>query len=312
MGDAVTIAIELQAEIFVDQSLRRVPVIVKDHRQRAQGIGPEAVDGSLPGLLMEAHVGDFSLPLSRLAVHIVQVGELAQRPEILAHVSDAAAFHLSFFPATSLIAGPRDKVVFAGEGQETRMEAHQAAIMFGYGRGQIVIENFPAHTVKSRKGMDVATHEGFKTLAVGELQIRHPAMPIDHREGIQLALVAFVAESAEVAPVHLEAIPGLWDPYARRRAGAATAAAPGGYIRAGWSGHRYSRGAAGAVMTAALARASFSSSSAMVGLKGSSLLVRDRAAGVCAGASKYFLTIRQLMPRCCSILRMGQCSTQYR
>ena len=55
--------------------------------------------------------------------------------------------------------------------QETRMEAHQPAIMFRYGRGQIVIENFPAHAVESRKGMDVATHEGFKTLAVSELQI---------------------------------------------------------------------------------------------------------------------------------------------
>jgi len=89
------------------------------------------------------------------------------------------------------------------------MEAHQTAIVFGYGRGQIVIENFPAHAVESRKGMDVATHEGFKTLAVSELQIRHPAVAIDQREGIQLALIAFVAESAEVAPVHLETIPGL-------------------------------------------------------------------------------------------------------
>ena len=64
------------------------------------------------------------------------------------------------------------------------MKAHQAAIMFGYGRGQIVIENFPAHAVESRKGMDVATHEGFKTLAVGELQIGHSAVPIDQCEGI--------------------------------------------------------------------------------------------------------------------------------
>src|ERR1022692_3592833 len=59
-------------------------------------------------------------------------------------------------------------------------------------------------------------------------------------------------------------------------------------------------------MTAALARASFSSSSAMVGLNGSSLLIRDRVAGVCAGVSKYFLMVCQLMRRCCSILRMGQ------
>ena len=65
-------------------------------------------------------------------------------------------------------------------------------------------------------------------------------------------------------------------------------------------------------MTAALARASFSSSSAMVGLNGSSLLMRDRVAGVCAGVSKYFLMVCQLMRRCCSILRMGQRSAQYR
>ena len=133
---------------------------------------------------MKAHVGDLGQPLPRLAVHIVQISELAQRPEILAHVSDTAAFHFSFLPATSLIAGPRDEVVFAGECQETRMDAHQAAIMFRYGRGQIVLVNFPAYTVESRKGMDVATHEGLKTLAVSELQIRHPAVAIDQRESI--------------------------------------------------------------------------------------------------------------------------------
>ena len=88
--------------------------------------------------MMESLIGDLGQPLSRLAVHIVQVGELAQRPEILAHVSDAAAFHFSFFPATGRIAGTRDEVVFAGECQETRMEAHQAAIMFGDGRGQVL------------------------------------------------------------------------------------------------------------------------------------------------------------------------------
>src|SRR5450755_2656426 len=99
--------------------------------------------------MMEALIGNLSQPLSRLAVHIVQVGELAQWPEILAHVSDAATFHFSFFPATGRIAGPRDEVVFAGEAQETRVEAHQAAIMLSYGSGQIVIVDFPAHPVES-------------------------------------------------------------------------------------------------------------------------------------------------------------------
>ena len=56
--DAVSIAIELQAEILVDQSLRRVTVIVRDHRQRTQGIGPEAIDRLLSCLVVEALVGN--------------------------------------------------------------------------------------------------------------------------------------------------------------------------------------------------------------------------------------------------------------
>ena len=82
--------------------------------------------------------------------------------------------------------------------------------MFGHGRGQVVIVDFPAHTIECCKCMNVATHEGLETLAVGELQIRHPAVPIDQSEGIQFALVALVVENAEMPPVHLEPFTGFW------------------------------------------------------------------------------------------------------
>src|SRR5450432_3373755 len=59
--------------------------------------------------MMEAHVGDLGQPLSCLAVHIVQVGEVAQRPEILAHVSDTAALHFSFSQPLGL--RPPEKVL---------------------------------------------------------------------------------------------------------------------------------------------------------------------------------------------------------
>jgi hypothetical protein len=52
--------------------------------------------------------------------------------------------------------------------------------------------------------------------------------------------------------------------------------------------------------------ASFSNHSAMVVLKESSLLVRGRCAGPCAGASRYFRMVCQPMLRWRSILRMGQ------
>jgi len=129
----------------------------------------KAVHRPLSGFAMLALVGDFGKPLTGLAIHVVKVCELAQRPEILAHVSDAAAFHFPFFPAAGQIAGSRDEVVFAGEAQETRVETHQAAIMFRHGRGQVVIVDFPAHTVECRKCMNVASYESLETLAVGEL-----------------------------------------------------------------------------------------------------------------------------------------------
>src|ERR1019366_2600508 len=50
----------------------------------------------------------------------------------------------------------------------------------------------------------------------------------------------------------------------------------------------------------------------MVALYASSLLDRGRPAGVWAGISRYFLIVSQPMCRWRLILRMGQCSDQYR
>src|SRR6516164_2773573 len=158
--------------------------------------------------MMQALVSNFRQPLARLAVHVVQIGELPQRPEILAGVSNPAAFYLSFFPATGWVAGLGHEIVFARESQETGMEAHQVAIVLGHGTGEIVIENFSAHAVEGGEGVAVTTHKGFKTLAMSELQIQHPAVRVDQSEGIQLAFVTLVVERAEVTPVYFEAFAG--------------------------------------------------------------------------------------------------------
>ena len=54
--------------------------------------------------------------------------------------------------------------------------------------------------------MDVAANEGFKTLAVGELGVQHPAVTFDQEEGVQLASVPFVVQGAKVSPVDLKAL----------------------------------------------------------------------------------------------------------
>ena len=146
-------------------------------------------------------------PLPHLPIHVREIGEGAQRPEVGTEIGDAL-FHLAFFPARAGITGTRVKVVLAGEGEEARLEAHQTAIVFGDGGQQIVVPTFTGHSAQGLEGMLVATREGFETLAVGELDVEHPAVGLDQAEGIELAFIALIVERVEVAPVDLEALAG--------------------------------------------------------------------------------------------------------
>ena len=79
----------------MDQRFGRVAVVVRNDRQRPQRFRLEAIQRALAGLAMQALIGDFGQPLPHLPIHIVQIGELAQRPEVLAKISDGA-FDFSF------------------------------------------------------------------------------------------------------------------------------------------------------------------------------------------------------------------------
>src|SRR5580658_10615817 len=83
-------------------------------------------------------------------------------------------------------------------------EADETTVVLDNGSGQIVVRDFARYSAKSGEGVHVAAGESCKALAVGELDIQHPAVGVDEREGIQLAHVARVAECAEVAPVDFE------------------------------------------------------------------------------------------------------------
>ena len=67
----------------------------------------------------------------------MQIGELAQRPEVLAQVT-YGAFDFSFFPSAGRITGVRDEAIFAGEAEKAGMKADDPAVMFGYGGSQVL------------------------------------------------------------------------------------------------------------------------------------------------------------------------------
>ena len=128
--DTVTVAVERQTQVFVDQRFGGVAVVVRDDRQWPQSLGLETFERALTRLAMYPLIGDFCQPLPRLPVHVMQIGKLAQRPEILAKISDSA-LDFPFFPAAGGIAGMRVEAIFTGEGEETWKETDETAIVFG-------------------------------------------------------------------------------------------------------------------------------------------------------------------------------------
>jgi hypothetical protein len=90
------------------------------------------------------------------------------------------------------------EAILASEGKEARQEADQTAVMFGDGGGQIVVIDFFGDAAHGGEGVNVTPGEGYKVLAVRELQVQHPAMRFHQGEGIQLASVAGIFKRAEV------------------------------------------------------------------------------------------------------------------
>jgi hypothetical protein len=116
---------------------------------------------------MLALIGDLGQPVTRLRVHIGQVREGAQRPEILADIADGP-LHFSFFPGRRDMTGSGNEIKFASEGEEAGVEPQQVAFMFGDCRGKIVEPDFVSGATQELKSVDV-TARGFEVLPVREL-----------------------------------------------------------------------------------------------------------------------------------------------
>ena len=85
---AVFIAIELQAQIFMDKRFGCVPVVVRNDGQRPERLWLKALCWPLPGFPMQSLVGYFGQPLAHLPVDIVQIFELPHGPEVLSEITD--------------------------------------------------------------------------------------------------------------------------------------------------------------------------------------------------------------------------------
>lgn len=182
----IAIGIKPKSEILVNEGFAGVAVVVRDDGQRPQGLRLETIERPLARLAVHALISDFGEPLPRLAINIMQIGELTQRPEVLAQVSNGA-FHFSFFPTAGGIAGVREEAIFAGEAKESGEKTDEASVVFGNGGGQIIVGDLTRNATQRSKCVNMTTGEGFETLTMREFDIEHAAVRIDEGKSIELA-----------------------------------------------------------------------------------------------------------------------------
>src|SRR5690242_1580078 len=100
--------------------------------------------------------------------------------------------------------GSRNETTFAGKGEKAGVETNQVAFVFRYCGREIIEPQLASAATKRCESMDVASHEGFESLAVGELQVHFAAVAFHQAKGIQLARYSVVEQGAEVPPIDVE------------------------------------------------------------------------------------------------------------
>src|SRR6201981_2025083 len=103
------------------------------------------------------------------------------------------------------MASPREEAIFASEGQKTRMETHQIAVMFGNGGREIIEPKLACNATHESERVDIAANERFKALAVGELQIQLAAVTFHQTESVEFSRMPLIGKRVEVSPVDFEA-----------------------------------------------------------------------------------------------------------
>jgi hypothetical protein len=101
------------------------------------------------------------------------------------------------------IAGLRDDLPDPQEVQKSVIETDDAAASFRDGGQHVVHNDFFRGSVEERKGVDQSPVQCFLFLAVGKLDIKHPAVRFGNRQGIQFSYGRAIGQTAEVAPIDL-------------------------------------------------------------------------------------------------------------
>ena len=202
-GRRIGVAIAWDREIAMDLGDRGVPAIGHKHGQRTHRLGLKALDRAKPGGVVDTSVGHLGAPPIGLRLEGIEVGEDAQRPEVVANIMNGAFFDFAFFLGLPDIAGHRGDVERTQELQELLIEAHHRAVMFNDRGEHVVVDQLVGCALEKFKGMQQATVQGFLSLRMGAFEIEQAAVTCDDRQARECALAMTIGNGPKVTPVDL-------------------------------------------------------------------------------------------------------------
>lgn len=205
----IGVGIEGDTEVLMNLEGANVPAIGKLLRQCSQAKGFKAQDGSFAGCTMNAHIGNFIAPPIGLMLQIIEILGRSKRPEVLFNIAYTSSFDLAFFMGSTHMAGLGDDMKGAQEIQEGIVESNQRPIPLDDGSKHVVGDDLFGGSPKEAECIDKTLVDTCLILAVGKLQIQHPAVAFADGHAIDFSADIAIAEAPKLSPVDLELLTRL-------------------------------------------------------------------------------------------------------
>lgn len=204
----VPVAVKENRKIGMDREGAGVTTVGQRMNEGVERFGFEALAGPLSGGGMQTYIGDGISPLKGLAVHVVEIHEVFEGPEVVPNVVDGAFFNFSLLVGPTDVTGVRRDFKGAQEREKGLIIADDGALALGDGGGHVVEDKLFGCSAEENKGIEEASVKGLLALRVGKLEVEQPAVTFDDGKAIELSAPAPIRKRAEVAPIYLALLSG--------------------------------------------------------------------------------------------------------
>jgi len=172
----VGVGVKANRKVGVDFDDLPVPAVGKDPGQGDHGLRPKSKDGFFSSGGVHPHIGYRVSPVIGLRLHIVQVLEGSQGPEIMAYIMDGSFFHFSLLVRRSDVTCMGNRLEGTQEGEESFIEADERTVPLDHCCKHVVDNQRSWGSLEENESIEEGSMQSFLSLGVRKFQVEHAAV----------------------------------------------------------------------------------------------------------------------------------------